>query len=169
MSTVTKRDADIVATAAKATADQVIDRLKEAAEFKTDAELAAALDVSKSTIANWRKRNSVRWDRLLPIARDKGIPVDYLTTGRFSFMEGVLPKLDIDFLATIFRVLADEGYLKLPARKSDGDAAERAAMEFRTLETRAASLLIDLLNRNVTPSDAREIVFRQLRVAPPKR
>lgn len=57
-------------------ANQVLNRIKEAYELSTDASLANRLDVDPSTVASWKKRDSVPYERI--IAKCKDIDLNWM-------------------------------------------------------------------------------------------
>lgn len=59
--------------------DSILGRLKEALEISSDAELSRFLDVSKSTLSNWKKRGSIDYDLLF--SKCEHISKDWLLTG----------------------------------------------------------------------------------------
>lgn len=75
---------------------QVVGRLKEATKTRTDAELAAFLNVSKGAIANWRK-DGVPPKHLLEVSRSSGIPTEWFERG--SMYPGGLRAMRADAIA----------------------------------------------------------------------
>lgn len=61
-------------------ADDILDRLKEGLSIASDKELCKILEVSKATISNWRKRNSIDLDRVF--SKCEHLNFDWLITGR---------------------------------------------------------------------------------------
>lgn len=59
-------------------AESAIQVMKEQGNFGTDAELADYLDVSKVTIASWRKRNSIPLDKLILFTQKALVPIENL-------------------------------------------------------------------------------------------
>ena len=57
----------------------IISRFKEVNNFNTDAELADFLGISKSTLSNWYKRNSIDYDLLF--SKCEHIDMNWLLTG----------------------------------------------------------------------------------------
>lgn len=49
-------------------ADEVVDRMRQSLRLETDVQLAEALDVSKTTIASWRARNSIPYEECVRVA-----------------------------------------------------------------------------------------------------
>jgi hypothetical protein len=60
----------------------VVARLKRTCDVKTDEALARRLEVSKTTIAVWKKRNSVPYKACVKIAFEERTELDWLITGR---------------------------------------------------------------------------------------
>jgi phage repressor protein C with HTH and peptisase S24 domain len=52
------------------TATAVLDRIKDAYDLDTDASLAEKLDVATSTVATWRKRDSIPYQRIISKCED---------------------------------------------------------------------------------------------------
>lgn len=59
--------------------NDILDRLKSALSLDSDQDLANALQVSKAAVSNWRKRNSLDYDRVFSICEH--INLDWLLTG----------------------------------------------------------------------------------------
>lgn len=57
----------------------ILNRLKRFKGFTTDRELADFLEISKSTLSNWYKRNSIDYDLLF--SKCEQINIDWLITG----------------------------------------------------------------------------------------
>lgn len=123
-------------------AAQIIERLKRALEVSADADLAALLSVSRSTLSNWRARNSIPLAKLRPICRKYGIPLDVLLTGGYAIDRNSSAILDTDILAQIFRMLDRYGFIKLPEYPGeDYDPAVRAGAEFLQLQLEFRQML----------------------------
>ncbi|MDD5227323.1 MAG: helix-turn-helix transcriptional regulator [Methylococcales bacterium] len=69
-------------------AENVITRLKQLLNVKTDLELAEILGVSKPTISAWRQRNSVPHTICIQIAQEKNVSLDWLLTGEGTMLKG---------------------------------------------------------------------------------
>jgi transcriptional regulator with XRE-family HTH domain len=122
----------------KANAAEAIDRLKRAVSVESDADLAALLMVSRTTLSNWRKRNSVPLARLRGTCRRLGVPLEYVLTGRLG-ADLLAKPLDTELLAYVFRMLERFGLISIPKSDDPGyDPAKHAAAEFVSLlqETR---------------------------------
>lgn len=63
-------------------AGAVIDRMRQAGNVESDAELARWLHVSRSTIFSWRKRNSVPYEQCVEISANLGISLNWLLLGQ---------------------------------------------------------------------------------------
>lgn len=59
--------------------NDILNRLKDALSISNDQELGKALGVTKGAISNWRKRNSIDYDRVFSIC--ERISLDWLFTG----------------------------------------------------------------------------------------
>ena len=64
------------------TANDVLDRMKEAVEAKNDSELAKVIGVAKTTISSWRKRDSIPYSECVEISFRYVVRLDWLLTGR---------------------------------------------------------------------------------------
>lgn len=62
-------------------ADEIIERLRDLAGVQKDVDLAAWLEVSKSTLSSWRSRGSVPIEISLRIADKCGVTLDWLVRG----------------------------------------------------------------------------------------
>lgn len=60
---------------------EIIDRMRQAAEAKTDLALAAFLEVPRGTIASWRRRNAVPLEHVMAFAVKARVSLDWLLTG----------------------------------------------------------------------------------------
>lgn len=63
-------------------AEAVLSRLAEALGARTDADLARALEVRPSVVANWRMRRSVPPGQIIRAASLSGRSTEWITTGR---------------------------------------------------------------------------------------
>lgn len=84
------------------TADHVIGRLKEALGISGDSALAAKIGVARSTLANWRRRNSVPYEKCVEVALKERLNLDWVLTGEGPPKKEmfVVPQIDEDLLAT---------------------------------------------------------------------
>jgi SOS-response transcriptional repressor LexA len=57
--------------------ENIIERMKQVTETKTDLELAAVLGIRSNTISTWRKRQSIPYEHLDHLAQAKSIPLDW--------------------------------------------------------------------------------------------
>ena len=62
--------------------DVILSRVKEALELTSDIQLAGFFGVNKSTISNWRKRNTIDWSLLF--SKCEHISKDWLLDGKGS-------------------------------------------------------------------------------------
>lgn len=60
----------------------VLNRLKEVFSAKTDAALARAINVPKTTLSSWRQRKSVPYLKCVQLAEQHQISLEWLLTGR---------------------------------------------------------------------------------------
>lgn len=69
---------------------EVILRLKKALDIATDIELANYLGISKSTLSNWKARNTLDLPLLFSVCEQ--ISIDWLLTGKGSMLKNSTPK-----------------------------------------------------------------------------
>nr|WP_286946230.1 helix-turn-helix domain-containing protein [Pseudomonas sp. UBA6718] len=62
-------------------AASVLDRLHQVFGVKNDNQLGEVLQVNRSTLGNWRSRDSVPYTLCVDVAADRGISLDWLLTG----------------------------------------------------------------------------------------
>jgi hypothetical protein len=82
----------------------VLSRLKTLFAVKTDADLAEAMEVPKTTLSSWKKRESVPYSECVQIAQQRRVSLDWLLAGRdqpvpiqFRFSSDSPAKSDGDF------------------------------------------------------------------------
>lgn len=63
------------------TAAAVVDRLLAVYGVKNDNQLSDVLDIKRSTLGNWRARDSVPYPICVSVAVEKGVSLDWLLTG----------------------------------------------------------------------------------------
>lgn len=61
-----------------------MDRLHEVFGVKNDNQLGDALQVNRSTLGNWRSRDSVPYTICVDVALERGVSLDWLLTGEGS-------------------------------------------------------------------------------------
>ena len=66
------------------TAGAVLDRLQVVYGVKNDNQLGDALQINRSTLGNWRSRDSVPYTICVGVAEDRDISLDWLLTGMGS-------------------------------------------------------------------------------------
>lgn len=62
-------------------AEEVIERIKTLLDARNDDDVSRYFGVSKSTVGNWRQRNSIPWDYCAKLALEKGKSLDWLIYG----------------------------------------------------------------------------------------
>jgi hypothetical protein len=60
---------------------KIIDRVIKHKGFKTDLKLAEYWCITPTTVTNWRKRNSIPFEKIITFCKDEGISLDYIFTG----------------------------------------------------------------------------------------
>ncbi|WP_449255613.1 helix-turn-helix domain-containing protein [Bosea sp. (in: a-proteobacteria)] len=140
----------------------IIERLKSAIDVNTDADLAAALSISRTTLSNWRARNSVPLSRIREACRKYRIPIDYLLTG--DLLHANQPLLDVEVVGYLFRILARYGFLTLPEPLApEHDPAQRAAAEFAVLHRDTRGLLDQMTSEGaMSPEEAKRSLISRL-------
>lgn len=69
-------------------AASVLDRMHVVYGVKNDNQLGEALQVNRSTLGNWRARDSVPYTICVDLAESRGISLDWLLTGEGSMHRG---------------------------------------------------------------------------------
>jgi hypothetical protein len=69
-------------------AENVIVRLKQILNEKSDQKLGDYLGIPKSTISNWRQRDSVPYSICVQVAQEKNVSLDWLLTGEGTMLKG---------------------------------------------------------------------------------
>ncbi|MGB4498913.1 MAG: helix-turn-helix transcriptional regulator [Methylococcaceae bacterium] len=69
-------------------AENVIIRLKQILNEKSDQKLGDYLGIPKSTISNWRQRDSVPYSICVQVAQEKNVSLDWLLTGEGAMLKG---------------------------------------------------------------------------------
>jgi len=72
-------------------ANAVVDRLLKVYAVKSDNQLSEILNVKRSTLGNWRARDSVPYSICVSTAEEKGISLDWLLTGSGAMHKGATP------------------------------------------------------------------------------
>lgn len=123
----------------KSAAD-VLDRLHKVFDVKNDNQLGEAIQVNRSTLGNWRSRDSVPYTLCVDVALERGISLDWLLAG-----EGPIVRGEGDSLGYGAQNSLEHAFLAI-WRELDEDAQRdlhRAAVEKKrlsTLESRLAEL-----------------------------
>lgn len=61
--------------------DQIVKRIKEVMNVRTDIDLSVSISVSKKTVSSWRRRNSIPLSIILLVSSMTDSSTDYLLTG----------------------------------------------------------------------------------------
>lgn len=67
--------------------EEVLGRIKEAKNLKTDTELASLLGVKPNTISGWRARKSVPYDLIVSICEKENLDLDWILAGKEPLSE----------------------------------------------------------------------------------
>lgn len=62
--------------------NDILNRLKEVLELKTDTELTERLDLSGGVISNWKARNKIPYSEIFSICENEKIDINYIFYGR---------------------------------------------------------------------------------------
>lgn len=90
---------------------EIIARLKDVYDYKTDKQLAEHLDIPTNTLANWKVRNSINWE--LIFVKCTGISMDYL-------MNGIGKPFIVDNVTSSYKEPDDkETYIQNSIKKSE--------------------------------------------------
>jgi len=144
-------------------AADIIARLKHQLQLATDADLAVVLGVSRTTLSNWRVRNSVPLARLQRICRKAGIPIDYLLTGTITYDRNASAIVDTEILGHIFKLMDSYGYIKLPTSDdADYDPAIRAGAEFVRLQSHIRQIMEIMTSKDgLTQENAKRAILHK--------
>ena len=77
----------------------ILDRLKTALSMSSDKDLGEALGVSKAAISNWRKRNSIDFERVFSICEH--INIDWLMTGEGNMLRSDSSEAPVDLSSSL--------------------------------------------------------------------
>lgn len=67
--------------------DKILERMREVFGVHYDNELAKCLDVPKTTLSNWKQRNSTPYPLCVQVAKEKGVSLDWLLTGEGEMLK----------------------------------------------------------------------------------
>lgn len=65
-------------------ANEILDKIIGIKGLKNDAALARQFKVKSNTVTNWRKRNSVPYDYIVPLCEEEGWSLNWLLTGQIE-------------------------------------------------------------------------------------
>ncbi len=82
--------------------NDILNRLKEVLEIKTDTELAEKLDLSGGVISNWKARNKIPYSEIFSICENYNFDINYVFYGKkndnfeenTNFKEKIIENLD---------------------------------------------------------------------------
>jgi phage repressor protein C with HTH and peptisase S24 domain len=66
------------------TVDEILDKIIAIKGLKTDAGLSREFNVKPNTVTNWRKRNSIPYDYIVPLCEREGWSLNWLLTGQIN-------------------------------------------------------------------------------------
>lgn len=61
--------------------NDILNRLKEVLELKTDTELTEKLDLSTGVVSNWKARNKIPYNEIFSICENNKIDINYIFYG----------------------------------------------------------------------------------------
>lgn len=79
--------------------EEILNRVKEKLNLKSDSDLAKYLDLSSGTIPNWRIRNKIPYEELFTICEKNNFDIQYIfygNTKNISEIEDIFYKLTDD-------------------------------------------------------------------------
>lgn len=121
-------------------ASDVLDRLHTVFGVKNDNQLGEAIQVNRSTLGNWRSRDSVPYTLCVDVALERGISLDWLLAGEGLMRRGEgLPEQEVSENAREQAILALWRGLDEQAQQEIQRAAEEKK-RLLTLENRLQEL-----------------------------
>ena len=125
--------------------DGVLERVGKAIGENKDSAIAAALEVSPQTLANWKSRGTVPWVELFSFAQKHDTSLDYLLTGESKNPGGFSPQLvdKYPFLQTITPRI-------LRAARENRSAFTLAGVIQKLMEAERIDLTEDLTQRRAS-------------------
>lgn len=83
------------------TYSKVMERLKNKLQITEDQHLAKALGITHPSLSQRKQRESIPYERIIELCREKGISADYIFSGRSEVFSGsVIAENDIDGIDT---------------------------------------------------------------------
>jgi len=82
----------------------IVDRLSNKLNCKTDKELSDLLDVRRTTLSSWRSKSSIPIEKLTEIARKYDLSLDYLVLGKVQEKKSSLDKELLGKIALQFEI-----------------------------------------------------------------
>jgi phage repressor protein C with HTH and peptisase S24 domain len=86
---------------------EVMPRLQKKLGFSTEKELAKELGMSQSAYAERKRKNSIPYDHVITLCRERGVSMDFIITGRAEVFNGKviqehdLPHIDEDSMIIV--------------------------------------------------------------------
>lgn len=89
--------------------DEILKRIAELYGVGTDIDLAKKLGVASQTISTWRNRNKVPYDKVVELAAEKGVSLDFLIFGPEAV--GKVGLVNAELMRYLFHGMDDELFL----------------------------------------------------------
>jgi hypothetical protein len=139
--------------------------MREITRSKTNSDLAAYLGISKSTVANWIRRDTVPYEEVVKIAIHTGASVLYILFGEGSqHANSTLAAPDEEIMRATLGALTRLRMIAVPARSA---TQREAALDLLAREAvvyyhNAMDTLYALVDRGMPVADARRMVAKSV-------
>ncbi|MBO2927237.1 helix-turn-helix transcriptional regulator [Metapseudomonas otitidis] len=125
-----------------------MDRLHEIFGVKNDNQLGDALQVNRSTLGNWRSRDSVPYTICVDVALERGVSLDWLLTGEGAMYReniGNAPAESADSpreqaMLALWRELDEEAQRDIQRHAEDKKRLKNLEMQLQELSAAVAAL-----------------------------
>jgi len=144
-------------------ANDVVDRMQKAVEVRNDKDLSDVLNISKSTVSSWRKRNSIPYAECVWISVEFYTSLDWIIRGigpMVSQSDADLGDIDCELLA-VFMMRLDE----LSRNENIENPWERALYKTRSLMSAYAKYEKMLSEEVIHHGISRDVFINHLKEA----
>lgn len=125
-----------------------MDRLHEVFGVKNDNQLGDALQVNRSTLGNWRSRDSVPYTICVDVALERGVSLDWLLTGEGAMYReniGNAPAESADSpreqaMLALWRELDEDAQRDIQRHAEDKKRLKNMEMQLQELSAAVAAL-----------------------------
>ncbi|MDL5600507.1 helix-turn-helix transcriptional regulator [Bacillus subtilis] len=125
-----------------------MDRLHEVFGVKNDNQLGDALQVNRSTLGNWRSRDSVPYTICVDLALERGVSLDWLLTGEGAMYReniGNAPAESADSpreqaMLALWRELDEDAQRDVQRHAEDKKRLKNLEMQLQELSAAVAAL-----------------------------